>query len=390
MSELFDTLGISSQLVEALRKSAITKPTEIQRKVIPLAMEKKDIIGQSGTGTGKTLAFLLPLFMMVDKSKKEMQAIILAPTHELAMQIHNEIKNLSKNSGTNISSAAIIGSANINRQVERLKEKPHIIVGSPGRILELIKKRKISAHTIKTIIIDEGDKLLDPNNIEIVKAVIKTTLKERQVMLFSATIPVKTLEVAKEFMKDPEVIKVSSKKAITNNIDHYYLLCDERDKIKTLRKLVHALKPEKALVFINKSYDIEKTVARLNYHKLKAQGLHGTNRKEDRKKVLQDLRLGKLQLLVASDIAARGLDIKGVSHVFNLELPEDPKDYLHRAGRTGRAGKRGEAITIASKREVKLIHTISRTYKIHIGRKEVLKGQVVNPKPIEIDKNYKV
>ncbi|NLP27822.1 MAG: DEAD/DEAH box helicase [Clostridia bacterium] len=380
MSELFDTLGISSQLVEALRKSAITKPTEIQRKVIPLAMEKKDIIGQSGTGTGKTLAFLLPLFMMVDKSKKEMQAIILAPTHELAMQIHNEIKNLSKNSGTNISSAAIIGSANINRQVERLKEKPHIIVGSPGRILELIKKRKISAHTIKTIIIDEGDKLLDPNNIEIVKAVIKTTLKERQVMLFSATIPVKTLEVAKEFMKDPEVIKVSSKKAITNNIDHYYLLCDERDKIKTLRKLVHALKPEKALVFINKSYDIEKTVARLNYHKLKAQGLHGTNRKEDRKKVLQDLRLGKLQLLVASDIAARGLDIKGVSHVFNLELPEDPKDYLHRAGRTGRAGKRGEAITIASKREVKLIHTISRTYKIHIGRKEVLKGQVVNPK----------
>jgi ATP-dependent RNA helicase DeaD len=380
MSELFDTLGISSQLVEALRKSAITKPTEIQRKVIPLAMEKKDIIGQSGTGTGKTLAFLLPLFMMVDKSKKEMQAIILAPTHELAMQIHNEIKNLSKNSGTNISSAAIIGSANINRQVERLKEKPHIIVGSPGRILELIKKRKISAHTIKTIIIDEGDKLLDPNNIEIVKAVIKTTLKERQVMLFSATIPVKTLEVAKEFMKDPEVIKVSSKKAITNNIDHYYLLCDERDKIKTLRKLVHALKPEKALVFINKSYDIEKTVARLNYHKLKAQGLHGTNRKEDRKKVLQDLRIGKLQLLVASDIAARGLDIKGVSHVFNLELPEDPKDYLHRAGRTGRAGKRGEAITIASKREVKLIHTISRTYKIHIGRKEVLKGQVVNPK----------
>lgn len=380
MSELFDTLGISSQLVEALRKSAITKPTEIQRKVIPLAMEKKDIIGQSGTGTGKTLAFLLPLFMMVDKSKKEMQAIILAPTHELAMQIHNEIKNLSKNSGTNISSAAIIGSANINRQVERLKEKPHIIVGSPGRILELIKKRKISAHTIKTIIIDEGDKLLDPNNIEIVKAVIKTTLKERQVMLFSATIPVKTLEVAKEFMKDPEVIKVSSKKAITNNIDHYYLLCDERDKIKTLRKLVHALKPEKTLVFINKSYDIEKTVARLNYHKLKAQGLHGTNRKEDRKKVLQDLRLGKLQLLVASDIAARGLDIKGVSHVFNLELPEDPKDYLHRAGRTGRAGKRGEAITIASKREVKLIHTISRTYKIHIGRKEVLKGQVVNPK----------
>ncbi|NLZ49160.1 MAG: ATP-dependent helicase, partial [Clostridiales bacterium] len=165
-----------------------------------------------------------------------------------------------------------------------------------------------------------------------------------------------------------------------NNIEHYYLICDERDKIVILRKLVHALKPKKALVFINRSYDIAKTSSKLNYHKLKAEGLHGTKHKEERKRVLQDFRLGKLQLLVASDIAARGLDIKGVSHVFNLEVPEDPKDYLHRAGRTGRAGKRGVSITIASQREVKLIKAISKAYKIKIEEKEIFNGQLINPK----------
>lgn len=382
MSEQFETLGISSQLVEGLRKAGITKPTEIQQKVIPLAMEKKDLIGQSGTGTGKTLAFLLPLFMKLDPSKKEMQAIILAPTHELAMQIHNEIGTLSKNSGVSLSSAPIIGEANINRQIERLKEKPHIIVGSPGRILELIKKKKISAHTIKTIVVDEGDKLLDQNNIETVKAVIKTTLKERQIMIFSATIPDKTLETAKEFMKEPEIIKVDSKEIVNDNIQHYYLLCDERDKITLLRKLVHALNPEKALVFINRSYDITKTASRLTYHKLKAEGLHGTKDKEERKRVLQDFRLGKVQLLVASDLAARGLDIKGVSHIFNLEVPEDPRNYLHRAGRTGRAGKTGVAITIASPREEKLIKAIGKTYKIQIGLKDIYKGQLIDVKKV--------
>ncbi|NLM34351.1 MAG: DEAD/DEAH box helicase [Clostridiales bacterium] len=380
MSELFEALGISGEIVEGLKKSGIIKPTEIQQKVIPLAIENKDLVGQSGTGTGKTLAFLLPLFMKLDASKKEMQAIILAPTHELAMQIHNEICTLSQNSGAKLTSVPIIGEANINRQIERLKEKPHIIVGSPGRILELIKRKKISAHTIKTIVVDEGDKLLDSNNIETVKAVIKTTLKERQIMIFSATIPSKTLETAKEFMKEPEIIKVDSKEVINEDIEHYYFVCDERDKIVLLRKLVHALKPEKALVFINRSYDIAKTASRLTYHKLKAEGLHGTKHKEERKRVLQDFRLGKLQLLVASDIAARGLDIKGVSHVFNLEVPEDPKDYLHRAGRTGRAGKRGVAITIATEREEKLIKAIGRAYKIKIEEKDIFNGQIIDVK----------
>ncbi len=211
MNNSFDTLNLNPKLVQGLKKLNINIPTEIQAKAIPLAMENKDIIGQSETGTGKTLAYLLPILEKITTEKREMQAIILAPTHELAMQINNEIKNISSNSNMDVKSMAIIGEANIKRQIEKLKEKPHIIVGSPGRILELIKKKKITAHTVKTIVIDEGDKLLDKNNLKVVKEVIKTTLRERQLMLFSATITESTLNIAKDLMKDSEVVKVKEK-----------------------------------------------------------------------------------------------------------------------------------------------------------------------------------
>jgi superfamily II DNA/RNA helicase len=380
MSNIFDTLGLSSPLVAALKKSGIVEPTEIQNKIIPVALENKDIIGQSKTGTGKTLAYLLPLFQKIDASKKEMQVIILAPTHELVMQIHKEITALSENSGLGINSASIIGNANIARQVERLREKPHIIVGSSGRILEIIKMKKITAHTIKTIVIDEADRLLDANNIESVKAIIKTTLRDRQLMLFSATMPQKTIEIAKELMKTPELIKIDEKDEVNPNISHYYFICEQRDKIELLRKLVHAVQPERALVFINKSEDIERNTAKLKYHNLKAEGIHGSNAKEDRKKALEDFRTGNIQLLVASDIAARGLDIKGVTHVFNLEVPEDPKDYLHRVGRTGRAGNEGVALTIATEREIAQISNISKAYKLSIQQKDIYMGKIVDIK----------
>ena len=380
MSDSFDTLGLSEVLIAGLKKAGIVEPTEIQKKVIPAIIENKDIIGQSKTGTGKTLAYLLPLFQKIDTTKKEMQSIILAPTHELVMQIHKEIISLSQNSEVNVTSASIIGNANITRQVERLREKPHIIVGTTGRILELIKMKKLSAHTIKTIIIDEADRLLDINNLDGVKAVIKTTLRDRQLLLFSATMPEKIVEIAKELMKSPEVIKVDRKDEVNPDITHYYFVCEQRDKIELLRKLVHAVQPERALVFINRSEDIERNTAKLKYHNLKAEGIHGSNAKEDRKKALEDFRTGKIQLLVASDIAARGLDIKGVTHVFNLEVPEDPKDYLHRVGRTGRAGKEGIALTIATEKEVPQISTISKSYKIEIQRKNIYMGKIVDPK----------
>jgi ATP-dependent RNA helicase DeaD len=377
MEATFSELGINPDLIEGLKKANITNPTDIQTKTIPLALENKDIIGESQTGSGKTLAYLLPIFQKIDSSKKEMQAIILAPTHELVMQIENVIKLLSENSGVPVTSASIIGDVNVKRQVEKLREKQHIIVGSTGRILELIKMKKISAHTIKTIVIDEGDRLLDDKNVSIVKDIIKTTMRDRQLMVFSATIGEKTLLTSKSVMKEPEFIRVEEALQVNPDIEHMYVVVEQRDKMEMLRKLIAAAKPKKAIIFINKSDDTEITTMKLQHHNFKVYGIHGSATKEERKKAMEDFRGGKLQLLVASDIAARGLDIQDVTHIFNLDLPVEPKDYLHRVGRTGRAGKQGTAISIVTEKEVAQIKKYERSFDINIEEQDVFKGNIL-------------
>jgi superfamily II DNA/RNA helicase len=377
MTNSFDKLGLDSNLIEGLKKEGINEPTDIQVRVVPIALENKDIIGQSQTGSGKTLAYLLPIFQKIDATKREMQAIILAPTHELVMQIDNEIKLLSENSSSKVTSVSIIGEVNIKRQIEKLKEKPHIIVGSAGRIFELIKTKKISAHTIKTIVIDEGDRLLDENNVSLVKDVIKTTMKDRQLMLFSATINEKTLVVAKALMKEASIIKIDEE-LINENITHIYFTAEQRDKIEVLRKLIAAFNPERAIVFINKSDDIQITTSKLQYHHLNAYGIYGTASKEERKKALESFRNGKIQLLVSSDVSARGLDIKDVTHIFNLDLPQDSKEYLHRIGRTGRAGKTGIAASIVTEKELPLIKKYEKDFNLEIKAKKVYKGNILD------------
>lgn len=383
MAESFEALNLNPSLVTALEKENITMPTEIQEKAIPEALKNKDLIVQSETGTGKTLAYLLPLFEKINTSTREMQAIVLVPTHELAIQIQRQIERLSENSEVKVNSTPIIGNVNITRQIEKLKEKPHIIVGSPGRILELISKRKISAHTIKTIILDEADRLMDKNNRDSVKAVIKATLKERQLMLFSASISKETLAVAKEIMKNPEFIKSSGNISVPASIEHLCFLAEQRDKIEVLRKLVGILNPQKAIVFVNQNDQIGNVTSKLKYHGLNAEGIHGTNQKLDRKRIMDDFRMGKIQLLIASDIAARGLDIDGITHIFNLDIPEDPKGYLHRVGRTGRNGSTGTAISIISSKELPLIRMCEKVLKINIIFKDMYKGKVIDVRKIK-------
>lgn len=374
MKVSFEDLNLNPSLIEGLKKENILEPTDIQAKTIPLALENKDIIGQSQTGSGKTLAYLLPLFQRINLEKREMQVIILAPTHELVMQIESEAKLLAKNSEMAVTSTSIIGDVNIKRQIEKLKEKPHIIVGSPGRILELIKLKKISAHTVKTIVIDEGDRLLDQNNLTQVKDVIKTTLRDRQLMLFSATVNSKTLEIAKSMMKEPEFVLIEDKVLVNENITHLYLTCEQRDKIELLRKLIASTKPTRGIIFINKPDEVEITTSKLMHHNINVYGIYGNATKEERKKALEGFRSGKYQLLVASDIAARGLDVKDVSHIFNLDLPKDSKEYLHRVGRTGRAGKLGTAISIVAEREVPSINKFEKDLNVEIKAMTIYKG----------------
>ena len=298
MSELFSDLGLDSSLLKALKAENITIPTDIQKKAIPQLILNKDVIIHSPTATGKTLSYLLPLFEKIREPSKEMKAFILAPTHELAIQIQRQIERLSENSSLHVFSVPIIGSANIKRQIESLKSKPQIVVGSPGRILELIQKKKIKAHTVKTVIIDEADRLLDKKNIDSVQGILKTMLKERQLVTASASMPQKIIDTAKSIMNDPLLVRAAAKQAVPESISHICFKTEQRDKIDFLKRLIKNINPIKAVVFINSPVSIDNLTAKLKYNSLNAESLHGTNIKKDRKKVMDDFRSGKLNILV--------------------------------------------------------------------------------------------
>lgn len=379
MQTSFEQIGLDKTLVDGLAKAAITIPTPIQAAVIPEVLQGRDVIGHSATGTGKTLAYLLPLFQKIECAKREVQAIVLAPTHELVMQIFRQAELLAQNSGVPVAAAAIIGEVNIARQVDKLKEKPHLLIGSAGRVLELIQKRKINAQTIKTIVLDEADRLLDENNRAAVAAVIKTTQKDRQLLLFSATIPQETLAAAAQWLRDPAHAAIRNDSPLPTGLSHMYFLAEARDKVIVLRKLLAGIQPERALVFVNTAPAIAETVAKLNFHGVAAAGIHGSANKAERQAALQDYRDGRVRILVASDLAARGLDIDGMENVINLDLPETAQAYLHRAGRTGRAGASGRVFSIVDKGEARRIPSLRKSLQIAITEQQLSYGKIVDP-----------
>lgn len=380
MEQNFQTLGLSDALVAGLAKQDITVPTDIQTKMIPAIMTGKDVVGRSETGSGKTLAYLLPIFQNIDPNVRGTQAIILTPTHELAAQVHRQAELLAKNAGANVGCALIIGTARLQRQVERLREKPPIVVGSTGRILDLIKRKKIQAHLVKTIVLDEGDRLLEDGNFAAVQAVIKTTLRDRQLVLLSASVGGETQQRAKEIMKEDALFVEGASQVgqVPDTISHYFILTAPREKFLMLRKVLAGEKPKKAMVFLNNPENIEVTVDKLNYHGIKAAGIYGQVGKLDRKTALDDFREGRVQVLVASDIGARGLDIPDVTHVINLDIPEDPTHYLHRAGRCGRQGQTGCAISIVTPYERRWIHKYEKVWGLRFAQKDMVYGKLTD------------
>lgn len=374
MNNAFQGFNINTKIINGLEKQQITVPTEIQLLTIPALLEGKDIIAESHTGSGKTLAFLVPLFEKIDSSKREMQAIILAPTHELVMQIYNQITLLAANAALPITATTIMGEVNIERQIKKLKEKPHILVGTPGRILDLIKKKKITHTTIKTMIIDEADHLLERNESATIKAMLHATPREKQLCIFSATINKKTSETILPFMKEPVTLKTAPQTALNPNIEHMYIVVDKRDKFETLKKLIAATSPERALIFVNQSNEIDLTVDKLKYHKFAAAGISGSTQKEERKTALTQFRSGKVKYLVSSDLSARGLDVPEITHIFHLDFPPTANDYLHRAGRTARGNFSGTSIGITTEKELAAIRIYERTFGIKILPKKLFKG----------------
>ncbi len=390
MEHTFHSLGLDGDLVDGLLKQNITTPTEIQNKIIPLILSGKDVIGRSETGSGKTLSYLLPIFQKIDDSISGTQAIILTPTHELASQVYKEAELLEETTGRSVGVMMIIGSANSNRQLDKLKSKPKIIVGSTGRILDFIGRRKIPAHLVKTIVLDEGDRLLVDGNFDDLKGVVKATQKDRQLVVLSASIDDLTKQRAKELMKsDLEKIETTSGAFVPENILHTYILSTPRDKFLNLRKLVASEGVKKAIVFLNNPENIEVTVDKLCHHSTKAVAMYGKASKEDRKTAMEDFREGRAKVLVTSDLGARGLDVKGITHVINLDVPEEPTQYLHRAGRCGRQGASGVAVTIVTPYERKWVHKYAKTWSIAFNQKEMSHGTLIDSKKTKNDLQFK-
>ncbi|WP_313799898.1 DEAD/DEAH box helicase [Cytobacillus sp.] len=358
-------------------KSEFTQPTTIQTKAIPAAIEGNDLIAESPTGTGKTLAYLLPLLEKLEVEKRAVQAVIIAPSQELVMQILQEIQKWGEGSG--IRAASFIGGANVKRQLEKLKKHPHIALGTPGRMLELIKQKKLKMHEVRTVILDEGDQLLVPEHVDTIRSIIKSTLSERQVVLFSATLPKETEKLAKGLMSDPKVIRVEKDETIdAAAVDHIYFVAEQRDKIKMLEK-ISRLPDLKALVFVKDIGNLTVMSEKLTFNKIPSSSLHSDLNKIERQHSLKDFRSGKTNMLLATDVAARGLDIQGVTHVVHMDFPRDLKQYVHRSGRTGRFGAKGTVISLVTEREERDLKKFTNEIGIQAAKKVMRGGKIVDP-----------
>lgn len=376
----FTELQLAPALIAALEQQQITDPTPIQTAALPVLLAGRDAYLHAETGTGKTLAYLLPIFSRLDTAQAATQAVIIAPTHELALQIHRQSCDLAQNAGWPVRSLLLIGGTSTERQIDKLKKKPHLVVGSPGRIAELIAKGKLKAQHVRSIVIDEADRLLSEESLLAVRAVIQAAPPTRQLIFASATLERDSTSIVTELA--PEFVMLQAGAAAVNeNIEHLYLICEERDKTDELRKLLHALAPERAIVFVHRNDIAGRIALKLEHHKIPAADLNAALDKEDRKHAMDGFRKGDIRVLIASDIAARGLDIKGVTHIFNFDVPTLSKAYLHRVGRTGRAGAKGLAVTLMTEVEARLVRRYQEELGIVMQCVRMRGGEVIAARP---------
>ncbi|GHH98905.1 DEAD/DEAH box helicase [Neobacillus kokaensis] len=365
----FQEIGISEPIQRAITDMGFEEASPIQEKAIPVALTGKDIIGQAQTGTGKTAAFAIPILEKVDTSKKYVQAIAIAPTRELAIQVSEEINRLAKYTG--ITSLPIYGGQSIDRQIKALKKGPHIITGTPGRLLDHIKRKTLKLDRISVVVLDEADEMLDMGFLEDIERILKETPEDKQTLLFSATMPKPIQNLAEKFMRDPELVKMKAKEVTSPTVKQVYYEVNERDKFEVLCRLLDVYNPDLAVIFGRTKRRVDELSDALNKRGYLAEGLHGDLNQRQRDVVMNKFRDGNIDILVATDVAARGIDVSGVTHVYNFDIPQDPESYVHRIGRTGRAGKTGLAITFATPREIGQIRSIEKASKGKIQRKPI-------------------
>ena len=376
----FKDLLIKPELIDALQVQNITQPTQIQCKVAKPVFDGRDVIACSSTGSGKTLAYLLPVLSSVDLSENTLQALVLVPTQELASQVNKQIQLLFDNMHSDAHTLMLIGDGNITRQIESLKIKPVIAVATPSRAAQLIRMKKLKVHNVKTLILDEADKLMDKTYLESIIFIRKSLMKRTQVLLFSASISNKTIKHANTITYNPVIYELSkeNKELIPKTIKHIFIISDRRERIETLRKIAKAVNSDKTMIFINTKYDLEESLQKLQYHNYNVAALAGNIDKQSKKKAVEDFQNGRLQYLLATDVAARGLQIDHISTVINVNLPEEPTEYLHRAGRCGRNNEQGLCISIITENELNKIKKYQKVFNINIVQKRLYNGIIVS------------
>ncbi|MCR1897650.1 DEAD/DEAH box helicase [Irregularibacter muris] len=363
----FQDFKLDEKIIRALEKLGYMTPTNVQEKVLPSALESIDLIVKSQTGSGKTAAFAIPICERIEIEENSPQALILVPTRELAVQVKEELFNIGR--FKRIRCEAIFGKQSFERQVRELKQRVHIIVGTPGRTLDHIQKGNINLEKINYLVIDEADKMLNMGFIEDVETIIKTLPISRTTMLFSATIPEKILYLCEKHMEEPKLIEISSKNPATERIQQYYYPVEEKGKFSLLNKLIYVYRPDSCILFCNTKNTVNWLLQKMQSKGYRCGALHGGMEQEERLTVMKEFRQGTFGFLIATDVAARGIDIENINLVVNFDVPVEKESYIHRIGRTGRAEKQGVALTLVTPREVRWFNQIEDylAYKISPG-----------------------
>lgn len=366
----FEDLGLRPEIMRAVKKMGFEEASPIQAKAIPVMMSGRDLIGQAQTGTGKTAAFGIPLLSKIDPKDKKLQAIVLCPTRELAIQVAEEIRHLAYYMH-GIKVLPIYGGQEIVKQIRSLKSGVQLIIGTPGRVMDHMRRKTVKMGHLHTVVLDEADEMLNMGFREDIETILEEVPEERQTVLFSATMPAPILEITKKYQKDAELIRVTKKELTVPNIEQYYYEVKPKNKEEVLSRILDIYNPKLSVVFCNTKKQVDLLVNGLLGRGYFAAGLHGDMKQAQRDRVMEGFRKGKTDILVATDVAARGIDVDEVEAVFNYDLPQDDEYYVHRIGRTGRAGREGRSFSFVSGREVYKLKEIQRYCKTKIYAQKV-------------------
>ena len=366
----FDELNIDERILRAIEDMGFEETSPIQTQAIPAVCEGIDVVGQAQTGTGKTAAYTIPMLMKIDPQIKKPQAIVLCPTRELAGQVAEEIRKLAKYM-SDIKVLPVYGGQEIVRQIKSLKTGVQIIVGTPGRVMDHMRRKTVKFDNINMVILDEADEMLDMGFREDMETILTETPEDRQTVMFSATMPKAIMDIARNFQKDARIIKVVRKELTVSNIEQFYYEVRPKNKTEVLCRLIDIYNPRLSVVFCNTKRQVDELISELKGRGYFADGIHGDMKQQQRDRVMDDFRSGKVDILIATDVAARGIDVDDVDMVFNYDIPQDEEYYVHRIGRTGRAGRSGMALSFISGKEVYKLKDIERYCKTKILAKPV-------------------